>query len=244
MNSNLKQEVIKLAIFDIDGTIFRSSLLIEIINGFVQGGIFPQQAKKDAEREYEAWQNRKGTYQDYINKVIQIHVKYIGGVKEKDADRVARQIINIHKDRVYRFTRDLISRLKQEHYYLLAISGSPTYIVSKFAKVAGFQHFFGTEYEVKKGIYTGKVTNLDSARDKEKVLMEFLRKKNIKADLKKSFAVGDTESDIQVLELVGRPVAFNPNRELGDHARKKGWQVIVERKDIIYSLKDFSFINL
>jgi FMN phosphatase YigB (HAD superfamily) len=68
---------IKLAIFDIDGTIFRSSLLIELINGLVNNGIFPKVALKEIQKEYTAWLNRKGSYDDYIQKVIDIHLKYI-----------------------------------------------------------------------------------------------------------------------------------------------------------------------
>jgi phosphoserine phosphatase len=48
--------------------------------------------------------------------------------------------------------------------------------------------------------------------------------------------VGDTESDVSMLEIVEQPIAFNPNQNLKEIAEKKGWKIIVEKKDVIYDL--------
>jgi HAD superfamily hydrolase (TIGR01490 family) len=234
---------IKLALFDIDGTIFRSSLLIELINGLVEDGIMPLTAKKEAEREFKAWLDRRGHYEDYIKKVIAIHLKYIAGKSFVEVTASAEQTIKHLRHRVYRFTRDLIARLKKQNYHLVTISGSPTYIVSKYAKMMGFTAYFGSEYEVKDGYFTGGVLNLGTFYKKALVLKDYLAAKNIKVDFKNSIAVGDTESDIAMLALVGRPIAFNPNLELASYARRKKWEVVVERKDAIYSLKDFKLLD-
>jgi HAD superfamily hydrolase (TIGR01490 family) len=233
----------KLAIFDIDGTIFRSSLLIELINGLVEFGVFPGIAKKEMEKEYLAWLDRKGSYEEYINKVINIHLKYIKGCRRDAVEEVCREVARREKDRVYRFTRDLIKDLKKQQYLLVAISGSPTYIVSKFAKAAGFNEYFGSDYEVKNNIFTGKVLNKEIFLDKAYVLNKFLERSLIKADFVQSVAVGDTESDIAILGLVGRPIAFNPNTNLAVHAHNNDWQIVVERKDVIFDITDFNFLN-
>jgi phosphoserine phosphatase len=39
------------------------------------------------------------------------------------------------------------------------------------------------------------------------------------------------------LELVRTPIAFNPNRSLFEVARRRGWPIVVERKDVIYNLQ-------
>ena len=67
----------------------------------------------------------------------------------------------------------------------------------------------------------------------------FVEKYNI--DLSKSYAYGDTNGDITMLRRVGNPVAINPTNELVNHMSKdkelkEKAQIIVERKDIIYSL--------
>ena len=158
----MKTKQVRLAIFDIDGTIFRSSLLIELINGLVADGIFPQTAKKETDAEYRAWLDRRGSYENYIKKVIAIHLKYIAGKSFVKVQASAEKTIRHLKDRVYRYTRYLIRRLKKDNYHIITISGSPTYIVAKYAKYLGFQAYFGSEYEVVGGKFTGRVLNLET----------------------------------------------------------------------------------
>lgn len=237
----MKSSKIKLAIFDIDGTIFRSSLVIELSHALVNAGIFPIAARKEISKEYLAWLNRKGSYEAYIDKVVKIYAKYITGKKFSTVDKIARQVITYQKDRVYRFTRDLIKKLKRDNYFLVAISGSPSYIVQKYAKTIGFDLFFGTELEVINGNFTGKVKSLDSAFNKAKIVKDLAKKYS--ADLRKALAVGDTQNDIPMLKLVGKPIAFNPNLGLAKFAKKNNWTIAAERKDVIYQIKNFSFLN-
>jgi len=231
----------KLAVFDIDGTIFRSSLVIELSHALVEAGIFPAGAQKEIAKEYLAWVNRKGSYEAYINKVVKIYIKQISGKRYARVKGVAQSVINFQKDRVYRFTRDLIKKLKAQNYLLIAISGSPSYIVSAYAKAIGFNLFFGTELEVKNGKFTGRTINVDSAFNKAKIVKNLAKKYSI--NLKNSIAVGDTEGDIAMLSLVGNPIAFNPNLHLAKIAQKKKWRMVAERKDVIYEIKSFNFLN-
>jgi len=55
--------------------------------------------------------------------------------------------------------------------------------------------------------------------------------------LEDSYGIGDTESDVSLLELVKNPIAFNPNENLKVIAEKKGWRIVVEKKDVIYDIK-------
>lgn len=236
-----KRKKTKLAIFDIDGTIFRSSLVIELSHALVNAKIFPGKARKEISKEYLAWLDRKGTYEAYIDKVVKIYVKHITGQRYNRVKHIAEQVILEQKDRVYRYTRDLIKKLKSDNYFLVAISGSPSYIVEKYATAIGFNVFFGTELDVKNGKFTGKVKSLDSAYNKAKIVKDLAKKYH--ADLKDCLAIGDTENDVPMLKLVGQPVAFNPNLQLAKFAKARGWNIIVERKDVLYNIKKFNIIR-
>ena len=137
----------------------------------------------------------------------------------------------------------LLCSLKKEKYFLFAISGSPGHILTSFAKDMGFDKYLGGYYEVVDGEFTGKQPFGNPSYDKKKTLTDFLEKSPEKFDLKNSIGVGDTESDISFLEMMGSPIAFNPNRKLAEHARKKGWRIVVERKDVIYQINDFSILK-
>jgi len=227
----------KVAIFDIDGTIFRSSLLIELVEAMIAEGLFPVSLRKTYARDYKNWLDRKDVYDKYINGVVLAYNKNIKGVRREDFLKVAKKVIAFHHNRVYRFTRDLVRDLKKKNYYLLAISHSPREIVEAFAKKLGFSKVYGRIYETdKRGRFTGKALYLDLISDKAKVLVRAVEKENL--TLRGSVGVGDTESDIRFLKMVDRPICFNPNKKLYDHARRAGWEIVVERKDVIYKMKN------
>ncbi len=221
----------KLAIFDIDGTLFRSSLLIELVHKLIDADIFPQEARSEMYSHYNKWSNRQGTYEAYIMSVVGVYSTHIIGKKEIEVLQVADAVLDEHKDKLYCFTRDLIPYLKSKEFTLMAISGSPLIIVSKFASIIGFDHFRGTSHITENGVITGSPS---AYTRKKQIIEEFLKLHSF--DLADAIAVGDTEGDISLLELVGCPIAFNPNTLLAKHAKEHKWPVIVERKDMIYRL--------
>ena len=225
----------KVAVFDIDGTLFRSSLLIEVVEALIRKKLFPVHAREDYEAAYHKWLDRKGEYDDYIMGVVRAFMKHIRGVESEAFVRVARGVAALHADRVYRFTRDLATRLKKKGYFLLAISLSPKFIVEEFAKKRGFDKVYGFIYDVDaRGRFTGKGLYEEEIRDKAKILMRAVSKENL--TLNGSVGVGDSESDVAFLKFVERPIAFNPNQTLYREAKRKKWEVVVERKNVVYHI--------
>jgi len=221
-----------LAIFDIDGTIFRSSLLIELTDHLVSQGIFPKEAYSEIAKKEQRWLDRQGSYGDYIRQVVVSYAGYLRGVSKEKVQRMSAQVIHEQYNRVYVYTRELISELRKTHR-LVAISGSPEEIVKEFQKAWRFHDAFGTEYETKKGLFTGKELSVPS-KDKQTFVRRLVEERGF--SLLHSVGVGDTEADIGFLRIVSRPIAFNPNRKLLQFAHAKGWEIRVERKDVIYTL--------
>lgn len=225
----------KVAIFDIDGTIFRSSLLIELVNRLVCEGVFPKSAVREFAREKLAWLDRKGDYEVYISAVVKVFVSNIKGVEYKEFARIAREVVAEQKDRVYRFTRDLIRTLKKRDYFLLAVSHSPKGVLDHFCKRIGFHKVYGIIYETgPTDRFTGHITEESFMLNKAVVVQRAVAKEGL--TLAGSLGVGDTESDIPFLELVDEPLCFNPNAKLYAHAKRNKWRVVVERKDVVYEI--------
>lgn len=224
----------KLAVFDIDGTIFRSSLLIEITDALIQSGIFPPSARKIYAKSYKNWLDRCDSYDKYIDDVVESFEKNIKGLGHAEFSKIAKKVVAFHQNRVYRHTRDLIKKLRRDGYYLLAISKSPREVVEEFCKKLGFDKVYGLVYEIKNEKFTGKTLYWDLMSDKAKILKRAVEKEGL--TFKGSVGVGDSESDIAFLKLVERPICFNPNSKLYRRAKHSGWQVVVERKDVIYFL--------
>jgi HAD superfamily hydrolase (TIGR01490 family) len=232
MNEAEKRPV---AVFDIDGTIFRSSLLIELVEALIARGFFPPEAEETYKSAEQDWRDRKGEYEIYIKKVVEAFARHTKGLEYGAVADIAGEIIESKKYRTYRYTRDLVQELKGKGYYLLAISSSPKFIVDGFGYELGFDKTYGTFYESgPSNRFTGVITDEHLIGNKSAILPRAIEKEGL--SLKRSVGVGDTESDISMLDMVEDAIAFNPNRQLYRHAKGKGWKIVVERKDVIYEI--------
>ena len=226
----------KVAFFDVDGTLFRTSLVVELVNTLIQEGIFPKEAEEDFFEQREKWHNREGEYKDYINAMLVTFGKYIKGVHYGEFADISRQVVIRKRHHVYRYTRDLITNLKAEGYFLVAISHSPKTVVDSFCLQYGFDKIYGRLYEIgPQDRITGVTVDEHLINNKSNIVRRVFEH-NPNLTPKGSLAVGDTDSDIPLLESVDFPICFNPNEVLYNYALQMKWEIVVERKDVIYHL--------
>jgi len=221
------------AFFDIDGTVFRSSLLIELVEKLVEHKIFPAEAEEYYLEARQNWIDREGSYEVYVDAVVESFRHHIKGVFYGDLADIGREVVSLHSKRVYRYTRDLISSLKNEGYYLVAISQSPKTVLDEFCRQYGFDKVYGRIYEIgPQDRFTGVVEGEHLIGNKANIVARVFSEESVTE--KGSIGVGDTEGDVSLLEAVEHPICFNPNQTLLTHAKRRGWKVVVERKDVIY----------
>jgi HAD superfamily hydrolase (TIGR01490 family) len=110
--------------------------------------------------------------------------------------------------------------------------GEPSYIVSAalqevvdaIAEDLGFAGALGTICEVENGAYTGRSVRSLHGENKAAAVREFAAAEGI--DLASSTAYSDSHTDLPFLEVVGNPVAVNPDRELRRIAGARSWPVL------------------
>lgn len=225
----------RVAVFDVDGTIFRSSLLIQIVDQLIRDGVFPEEAQAEYARKQEKWLDREGDYEAYIEAVVATFKTRIRGMHYGALADAAERMVAAQWKRTYRYTRELLKDLKARGYFLLAVSHSPKTVLDKFCPRLGFDKVYGMVYEIgPQECFTGAVVDEHLIFNKANIVKRAVEKENL--TLAHSVAVGDTEGDIPMLELVARPICFNPNAKLYAHAKRMKWKVVVERKDVIYEL--------
>lgn len=224
-----------MAVFDIDGTIIRSSLFVELVDELVRRRVFPESMPREYAGVRTKWMEREGSYEDYILTMVRSFKKHLKGVFYGDLADAAKAVVHAQKKRTYRYTRDLIHELRKKDYFLLAVSHSPKTILDYFCPTMGFDKAYGVLYELgPEDNFTGTVIDEHLIMNKANIVKRAIEKENL--TLKGSIGVGDTESDISFLSLVEQPICFNPNMNLYRHAKREGWKVVVERKDVIYTL--------
>jgi HAD superfamily phosphoserine phosphatase-like hydrolase len=225
----------KVAVFDVDGTIFRSSLLIQLVDALIESDAFPEETRRVYERQQTQWIDREGDYEAYIEAVVKAFRSHLKGVPYKALLAAADVVVEKQWKRTYRYTRDLIKELKSKDYFLLAVSHSPKTVLDKFCPRIGFDKAYGIIYEIgPQDLFTGVVVDEHLIYNKSNILKRALEKEDL--TLRASVGVGDTESDIPFLEMVAKPICFNPNQKLYKAAKRLKWDVVVERKDVIYKI--------
>lgn len=226
----------KFAVFDIDGTLIRWQLYHSLADTLARQGHINPQLYQDMKDARMAWKRRQGaidSFKQYELQVIDVYESVLKKLSYAQFEEAVNAVFDEYKDQVYTYTRDLINDLKQRGYTLFAISGSQSEIVAKIAGYYGFDDFVGTTYErVGEGFGGGKTIG---SLHKDKTLRSLAKKHDL--DFKGSIGVGDSKSDIAMLELVDMPIALNPEAELFKEARKHGWKIVLERKNMVYELE-------
>lgn len=232
----------KAAFFDIDGTIFRNSLMIEHFQKLIKFEIIdPIIWYTKIEKVYLEWEKRYGDFEEYLEILAKVYLEALKGIDKSYIDFTADHVIKSNGDMIYKFSRNQLNFHKENDYKIFFVSGSPDFLVSKMAQKYGATEYKGTIYEVDEdNKFTGNIVKqMWDSKSKLKTLQEFIEKYDV--DLEKSYAYGDTTGDFSMLKLVGHPIAINPNRELlneirEDEVLKGEATIIVERKNVIYKL--------
>lgn len=224
------------AAFDIDGTVIRWQLYHGIVNECAKRGQLGDNAFALIQAARLEWKKRSNiaAFKDYERAIVQMYDDAVIHLNYDDYLRVVQQVFEEHKDQTYTYTRNLIHDLKAQGYLLFAISASQVEAVKLFADYYGFDDYGGSVYETIDGKFTGEKNILKSQRKPDK-LRELVEKHQ--ATFEHSIAIGDSESDIPMLSVVDKPLAFNPTAQLFEHAKAQSWKIVVERKNVIYNLE-------
>ncbi len=224
------------AVFDIDGTIARNSLLQLMVRELVARGKLDIAPGRQIEVMLHDYRQRiaDDDFGGYMKQAVEILFKALpNGLRIEDYNEIIDAVVKTSLSNTYVYTRELVQTLKRNNFFLIAISGSEVKAVSTFARAMGFDAWVGeVSYVEANGRLTGEVNALHQT--KAQILQAVIKKFDL--ETKGSTAVGDTSSDISVLEMVDSPIVFNPNQALFKHAREKGWMVVIERKDMVYGM--------
>lgn len=221
------------AAFDVDGTIFKSSLLEKAIDACIAAHIFDTDAFNEAAANRRRWQinNNEGVYQAYLHHLVGAFVTQIAGVNVEQFNQVAEAMVAEHTVRKFIFPRRLMHALEDSHH-IVAISGSPTMLVEPFLGDVPVQSTFGSTFDIEGDRFTGGAA---SVGDKAAILRHLVSQGT--AEHAGSVAVGDTISDAAMLGYAATAIMFNPSRTLTNHGAPQGWLQIYEVKDRIVALK-------
>ena len=125
---------------------------------------------------------------------------------------------------VYREALELIDEHRSAGRRVFIVSASPEEIVEPLGAYLGVDEVIASRASIDDdGRYTGEMERYAYGPFKAEIMHEVAEQQGI--DLAASYAYSDSYTDAPMLEIVGHPVAVNPDRVLLKLARERGWEV-------------------
>jgi HAD superfamily hydrolase (TIGR01490 family) len=222
------------AVFDIDGTLYRWQLFHELVQELTFTDVFPDNVFHDINERWNKWRGGSLSFDAYESYIVETLMRYLPLIPVTTFLATCDKVVSQSQHKTYHYTRRLLQDLKAKGYVIIAISGSQQELLDAFGTHYGFDIVIGAAYEHDGKHFSGRITRPTVGR-KHIILQELIKTHGLSP--RGSRAIGDSEGDIPVLELVEQPVAFNPSAGLLEHARSRDWPIVIERKNIAYRLE-------
>lgn len=193
-------ENVKLVCFDLDDTLIReihSVMLPCILNG------------KEKEHSFIQRQEEKGLM-DYIA-ADYLRAELLLGLEES---KIAQCFLEIAKP--IKNIKGVVDTLHERNIKCIVITVGPKQVAKVASDIWGFDGYYGSDYEVDEGLFTGKISNYIEAEHKIICLQDFCRENNIKPV--ECIAVGDGSTDVPIFEYCGKSIAINSSPKVRRHA--------------------------
>lgn len=224
----------KFAVFDIDGTLYRWQLYHDLFQTLALEGAFDENAFEDLNEQWNKWRGGEISFDEYERFVVQTMTKNLPLVPIDAFEAACRDVVEHSGHKTYHYTRTLLSTLKQQGYTIIAITGSQQELIEQFGARYGFDIVVGALYERRDGRFTGVIQRPTMGK-KAEILHQLVQEHDL--TFSGSVAIGDSDGDAALLELVEQPIAFNPSEGLFERAKTEGWSIVIERKNIAYTLE-------
>lgn len=148
----------------------------------------------------------------------------VAGWSVAEVDAIVRDTMHsVVTPAIYAEARELIDAHRAAGHDVVIISASAATLVQPIAEELGVEFVVATELEEVDGRFTGEILHYNKGEAKARALEAIAAEHGV--DLSQSFAYSDSATDIPMLEMVGNPVAVNPDRAMKKKALEEGWDI-------------------
>jgi HAD superfamily hydrolase (TIGR01490 family) len=213
------------AFFDLDKTIIARSSTLAFSRAFFEGGLITRRsALRSAYAQFVF--GRSGADHDQMERMrAYLSQLSTGWQVQTVRDIVAETLHTIVDPLVYDEAVGLIEEHRAAGRDVVIVSTSGAEVVEPIGQMLGVDHVIATQMVVEDGRYTGEIAFYAFGPNKASAIRELALERGY--DLDSSYGYSDSETDLPLLEAVGRPHAVNPDRTLRRVADERGWPVLL-----------------
>jgi HAD superfamily hydrolase (TIGR01490 family) len=212
------------ALFDLDRTLIRRSSALALAGTFRRHGLI----SRSVVAKSVFWQALfvlRGVSAERVRSASEEGMKVLAGFSVEQMQRLVGDAMEpILRPLLYAEPMHLVQRHRERGDRVYIVSATLQEIVQHIADDLGFDGAIGSTCEIVDGVYTGRTLRAAHGEGKAQAVRELAAAEDL--DLAESTAYSDSYSDVPFLEVVGHPVAANPDRRLRRIARQRGWPVV------------------
>ncbi|MGV9669379.1 MULTISPECIES: HAD family hydrolase [unclassified Gordonia (in: high G+C Gram-positive bacteria)] len=213
------------AFFDVDNTLVQGASIVHFARGLAARKYFSYGDILDF-----AWTQAKFriTGKENANDVAEGREKalsFIAGRPTAELAELGEEIFDEYiADKIWPGTRALAQRHLDAGQQVWLVTATPVELAQTIADHLGLTGALGTVAESRNGVFTGRlVGDILHGPGKAHAVRALAIREGL--NLKRCTAYSDSHNDVPMLSLVGTAVAINPDADLRDVAKVRGWEM-------------------
>jgi HAD superfamily hydrolase (TIGR01490 family) len=216
---------VEAAFFDLDKTVIARASMVAFGAPFQRAGLLSRRILLRAlwGQLVYMW---LGASEKKLVKTRDAALKLTKGWDQQKVRAIVREAIDeVIEPIVFEEALELIRMHRAEGRLVAIVSASPLEVVQPLADHLGADLAIATEAKIDaNGRYSGELIRYAYGPAKADAIRELAEERGI--DLAASYAYSDSVTDLPMMELVGHPVAVNPDRPLLRAATEREWEVV------------------
>lgn len=207
-----------LVFFDLDDTLLAGDSEAAwakhmLFKGIIEDSSFEEKIMK-FDQDYRLGKLNFSAYTEFL-------LSPIKGMSVEEVHEIVRPFsVNIVEELKDSISQALLEKHSSDE--CLITSGTLSFIVKEIALLLGFNTFFGTEAEIKGGLYTGRVCGKPNfGEEKVRKIQAWLGNRKFS----RTIAYSDSINDLPLLKFASQAVVLNPDIRLREVAILEGWEI-------------------
>jgi len=206
-----------LAVFDCDGTLWAGDAGERFFDWELNRGVLAPDIVRWARERYAEYKAGKVSEDDMCGEMVTLHK----GLKEAEVLRLSKEFFEEKfVQNIFPEMRQLISELQNSGCDIWAVSSTNEWVIGEAMKHFGIPQgkILAASVEIENGIITDRLIRVPSGIGKPKAILEVIGRPP-------DAAFGNSRWDVEMLLIARYAVAVNPNPDLEQVARQRGWTV-------------------
>lgn len=207
----------QLAVFDCDGTLWSGDAGERFFDWELRRRVLSDEVEHWVRARYADYKAGKVSEDEMCGEMVTIH----SGLVESDVQRLAKEFFDENfVGRIFPEMRHLVQRLQSQGCDVWAVSSTNEWVIQAAMKHFGIddKKILAAAVEIEGGRITNRLIRVPSGEGKPRAIWEVIGKNP-------DAAFGNSRWDAAMLTIARHGFAVNPNPDLEQIARERGWVI-------------------